>query len=458
MKTSKKRGFTIVELVIVIAVIAILAGVLIPAFASIVKKANESADVQAVSAMNKYLAISEVTEVKSINQVYEALKEGGMTAKDYRPLYTGRYFFWDKASNRIVYTDENYKVLYPENTTVDMANLLSLSGEIREEVVGVPANGEVTLDASKAAEQLYYLSHHTAGVTKITLPSQVNLMGANLGFNIKSGSLSIVGDATNGTTISGMVQNSNAFVGSTDNVQGVEENVGKEYGAGFIANIQGDSTVTIENINIVGSEIGDLEIGQVGAIVGRIAIITDQPSNVAHVPTVTIKNCNVTNCVVNGKNKVGALVGGVSGNLSVKNCKIDGVTVNCSEGESGKAIGNTYGNGSVTIDAELSSWVTNTALNLVQDSAHNREVKTGTITIDSTVCTDYSCIVRKLDADFTPASSYRFFASDAIMTITTYNAPTVTINGTTKTKATGAAPAVKIDGTAISVGILDICK
>lgn len=43
-----KKGFTIVELVIVIAVIAILAAVLIPTFSSVVNKANESSALQAV--------------------------------------------------------------------------------------------------------------------------------------------------------------------------------------------------------------------------------------------------------------------------------------------------------------------------------------------------------------------------------------------------------------------------
>ena len=46
MKNNRK-GFTITELVIVIAVIAILAAVLIPTFSSIIKKANKSSDLQA---------------------------------------------------------------------------------------------------------------------------------------------------------------------------------------------------------------------------------------------------------------------------------------------------------------------------------------------------------------------------------------------------------------------------
>ena len=52
MKKMNRKGFTIVELVIVIAVIAILAAVLIPTFSGIVEKAQESAEVQKVT--NEY--------------------------------------------------------------------------------------------------------------------------------------------------------------------------------------------------------------------------------------------------------------------------------------------------------------------------------------------------------------------------------------------------------------------
>lgn len=55
MKKNNKKGFTIVELVIVIAVIAILAAVLIPTFSGVVEKAKQNAALQ--EAKNAYTAI-----------------------------------------------------------------------------------------------------------------------------------------------------------------------------------------------------------------------------------------------------------------------------------------------------------------------------------------------------------------------------------------------------------------
>ncbi|MCI7095187.1 MAG: type II secretion system GspH family protein, partial [Clostridiales bacterium] len=56
MKRNNKKGFTIVELVIVIAVIAILAAVLIPTFSSVIKKAKVNNDIQLVRNLNTALA------------------------------------------------------------------------------------------------------------------------------------------------------------------------------------------------------------------------------------------------------------------------------------------------------------------------------------------------------------------------------------------------------------------
>ena len=60
MKKLNKKGFTIVELVIVIAVIAILAAVLIPTFATVIEKANANAAMQACrNEFTEYLADNE---------------------------------------------------------------------------------------------------------------------------------------------------------------------------------------------------------------------------------------------------------------------------------------------------------------------------------------------------------------------------------------------------------------
>ncbi len=52
-KITNKKGFTIVELVIVIAVIAILAAVMIPTFSNVIEKANASAVQQVAAALYK---------------------------------------------------------------------------------------------------------------------------------------------------------------------------------------------------------------------------------------------------------------------------------------------------------------------------------------------------------------------------------------------------------------------
>ena len=62
MRKFNKKGFTIVELVIVIAVIAILAGVLIPTFSGIVKNAQASAEQQKVTNAYKEAYANELIE------------------------------------------------------------------------------------------------------------------------------------------------------------------------------------------------------------------------------------------------------------------------------------------------------------------------------------------------------------------------------------------------------------
>ena len=80
MLKTKKKGFTIVELVIVIAVIAILAAVLIPTFASVINNAEESTAMQACkSAYSEYLSDvgdGKVSKMKDLIFYYDSDKTG----------------------------------------------------------------------------------------------------------------------------------------------------------------------------------------------------------------------------------------------------------------------------------------------------------------------------------------------------------------------------------------------
>ena len=102
------------ELVIVIAVVAILAAVLIPTFISLVKKANISADQQAVVQMNKILAMDEVSDPKPTDtkKVTEILIKNGYS-DDLTTYYSNYKLAWILESNVIVLVEDD-KVVFPE--------------------------------------------------------------------------------------------------------------------------------------------------------------------------------------------------------------------------------------------------------------------------------------------------------------------------------------------------------
>ena len=113
-----QRGFTIVELAIVIAVIAILAAVLIPTFTSLINKANISADQQAVRQMNTALAIDEAENgrAETVEQALDVLNKAGYKANEYIALADGYQFYWDQSTNRVVlYNNNGNKIEYPED-------------------------------------------------------------------------------------------------------------------------------------------------------------------------------------------------------------------------------------------------------------------------------------------------------------------------------------------------------
>lgn len=143
MKKTNQKGFTIVELVIVIAVVAILAAVLIPTFSSLVKKANLSADQVAVRNMNTALSIAAADgALKGPGDARKALMEAGFNADNLVPTTKDQSFYWFKTDNVVLLVGSNGVVVYPNeyknmNTTDFAVGTLYPLGALPYAEVGV---------------------------------------------------------------------------------------------------------------------------------------------------------------------------------------------------------------------------------------------------------------------------------------------------------------------------------
>lgn len=137
MKKTKKRGFTIVELVIVIAVIAILAAVLIPTFSNISEKAKKSAAQQAATnGVKAFVSIDDQAELETGSYVYVSDGDG------YWYTYDG------------VLTTATKPTLAEGYTVTTWAEGVDLTGVDLYELI----NGEMkeTLDTVSVAGKIYY--------------------------------------------------------------------------------------------------------------------------------------------------------------------------------------------------------------------------------------------------------------------------------------------------------------
>lgn len=112
MKKGTKKGFTLVELVIVIAVIAVLSAIIIPVTGSIVSNAKETVDKTTVKALNTALAQDEAKNgARTLySDVIDAMAEYGYGVDKLTPLSLGD-ILWDSQSNTFVLYKDGKEVM-----------------------------------------------------------------------------------------------------------------------------------------------------------------------------------------------------------------------------------------------------------------------------------------------------------------------------------------------------------
>ena len=197
MRNTNKKGFTIVELVIVIAVIAILAAVLIPTFSSIIKKANIASDTAVAKNLNT-AAIS--AGAKDFDSAIEAVKDAGYLLANLNAKADGCYFVWDDANDQflLVDTTDSYKVIYSNTDASEKSNwyvavsdpeaianikaagcqVKKIAASYEDLMANIAAGGEVYVDESVVIDEnnLIYIDDAEKVVT-------INLGNASLNTN-----------------------------------------------------------------------------------------------------------------------------------------------------------------------------------------------------------------------------------------------------------------------------------
>ena len=161
MRKTNKKGFTIVELVIVIAVIAVLAAVLIPTFVSLVNKADAASDTAVAKNMNTALAEYSTLNgaPETFDEVLDAIEEYGYVLANLNAKADGNLYGWDKANNQIVYIDAEGKTIYKNKDfkptdlqiVISDSNVKVPEGYAQETVVDMSKIAGANLGAFKEA-------------------------------------------------------------------------------------------------------------------------------------------------------------------------------------------------------------------------------------------------------------------------------------------------------------------
>ena len=113
-RKNRRRGFTIIELIIVIAIVAILAAVLIPAFAGILQKVDLSVKKQTVKSVNSALAIGETNASvpKTMHEAIKMLEQNGISEDSVSSDDTDNIIVWCSDTNRFAIVDKELNTLY----------------------------------------------------------------------------------------------------------------------------------------------------------------------------------------------------------------------------------------------------------------------------------------------------------------------------------------------------------
>ena len=265
LKQRIKRGFTIMELVIVIAVIAVLAAVLIPTFANVIDRANLSNDTGTVRNINEALLADEVLNGKAetMGDALRVAREAGYDIDKISPSTDGYIYAWDDKENQFMLLENNdgdFSVYYPEGVQISAENTWVIAdddnyadfqregyhifqlAESSEEVID-----RLTSGAGGTGEVDYILLSENIDMGDTTINLNSNL--SNVTLDLNGNSLSVKSDAN---AASGITVQSGATLTLANGTVKIDETTNKTEHAGLSVILGG--SLTLDNVNLDTSE------------------------------------------------------------------------------------------------------------------------------------------------------------------------------------------------------------
>ena len=306
---KKNKGFTIVELVIVIAVIAILAAVLIPTFSSLIKRANLSSDQVAVRNMNNALAMDEAVNGKPVDllDAMKRMQENGYDFDSYKPLTEGYRFFWNSEANKVVLAqaqvnDEgstDYVITYPADLADTEFDTALYKALYRDTVASRTAVEKLRTEITAASGTAEKTVEVASGDELAALAAIVN------------------GDYTDADDLSDITVE---ISGTVDLSNQIWIPIGEAKSAPFRGKLIGAENSVIKGLSSEGynasiANASKLTSGQIGVSYGLIGFAENA----------TIENIKLTNVNIDlstSGQEMGAIVGRATGNLTVEDCTV----------------------------------------------------------------------------------------------------------------------------------------
>ena len=243
MKKLNNKGFTIVELVVVIAVIAILSAVLIPTVSSLIKTAQTSADVTLVKNVNLILASERATEGKNatMSDALADVLEGGYDVTKLSPTNSDNLILWDQDSdNFVLYANGKYnncgaEVNVDENALYKLWNIADKTEGSDYSVYYTGTATEVTVNGAG----------FDAGNSNVSVVNYISSVANDVIINTNGGTLNV---GTEGEVAKGTIYHNGTLVAA--NVY-TESNSFHTYGKIASLNLQAGKAV-VENGAYVG--------------------------------------------------------------------------------------------------------------------------------------------------------------------------------------------------------------